>query len=104
MSIRNLNSLFKPASLAIIGASERVGAIGQVVTRNILDGGFAGPLMLVNPRHSEMFGRKVYADIASLPQTPELAIITTPAEIAVKTVTALAARGTRAAVGKACRA
>ena len=98
MSIRNLNSLFKPASLAVIGASERVGAIGQVVTRNILDGGFGGPLMLVNPRHSEMFGRKVYADIASLPQTPELAIITTPAEIAVKTVTALAARGTRAAV------
>lgn len=57
MSIRNLDSLFKPASLAIIGASERAGAIGQVVTRNILDAGFAGPLMLVNPSHSETHER-----------------------------------------------
>ena len=98
MSIRNLANLFKPASVAIIGASERPGAIGQVVTRNILDGGFAGTVMLVNPGHREMFGRTSYADIASLPQTPELAVITTPAAAAVRVVAELAARGTRAAV------
>lgn len=98
MSIRNLDSLFKPASLAIIGASERAGAIGQVVTRNILDGGFAGPVMLVNPGRSELFGRPAYADCASLPTTPDLAIITTPAEAAIKVVAELSARGTRAAV------
>ena len=98
MSIRNLDSLFKPASLAIIGASERSGAIGQVVTRNILDGGFAGPVMLVNPGHRELFGRAVYADVASLPETPELAVICTPAAAAVAVVAELAARGTRAAV------
>ncbi len=98
MSIRNLDSLFKPASVAIIGASERPGAIGQVVTRNILEAGFKGPVMLVNPGHDELFGRPVYADVASLPTRPELAIITTPAETAVQVVAELATRGTRAAV------
>ncbi|MBK6660261.1 MAG: bifunctional acetate--CoA ligase family protein/GNAT family N-acetyltransferase [Proteobacteria bacterium] len=98
MSIRNLDSLFKPSSIAIIGASERGGAIGQVVTRNILDAGFAGAVMLVNPARRELFGRPVHADVASLPQTPELAVICTPAEAAVKVLAELAARGTRAAV------
>lgn len=98
MSIRNFDALFKPASLAIIGASERPGAIGQVVTRNILDGGFAGTVMLVNPGHRELFGRTSYSDVASLPQTPELAVITTPAAVATQVVAELAARGTRAAV------
>ncbi len=98
MSIRNLDSLFKPSSIAIIGASERAGAIGQVVTRNILEAPFSGPVMLVNPARRELFGRTVYADVASLPETPELAVICTPAEAAVKVVAELAARGTRAAV------
>ena len=98
MSIRNLDSLFNPSSIAIIGASERAGAIGQVVTRNILEAPFSGPVMLVNPARRELFGRTVYADVASLPETPELAVICTPAEAAVKVVAELAARGTRAAV------
>ena len=98
MSVRNLDSLFKPSSIAIIGASERAGAIGQVVTRNILDAGFAGAVMLVNPARRELFGRPVHADVASLPQTPELAVICTPAEAAVKVLGELATRGTRAAV------
>ncbi len=98
MSIRNLDSLFKPTSVAIIGASERPGAIGQVVTRNILDAGFAGSVMLVNPGHREMFGRTSYPDVGSLPETPELAVIATPAEASVRVLTELAARGTRAAV------
>ncbi len=98
MSIRNLDSLFKPASLAIIGASERPASIGQLVTRNILDGGYAGTVMLVNPAHDNLFGRTSYRDVGSLPQTPELAVITTPAVAAVRVVTELAARGTRAAV------
>ncbi len=72
MSIRNLDSLFKPTSVAIIGASERAGAIGQLVTRNILDAGFAGSVMVVNPGHREIFGRTSYSDVGSLPETPEL--------------------------------
>ena len=98
MSIRNLDSLFKPTSVAIIGASEYPGALGEVVTRNILDAGFAGTVMLVNPSHRELFGRTSYADVASLPETPELAIIATPGATAVCVLAELAARGTRAAV------
>ena len=98
MTIRNLDHLFQPRSVAIIGASDRSGSIGQVVTRNIIDGGFRGTLMLVNPRVRELYGQPVHADVASLPQAPDLAIIATPATAAVDVVSALAARGAKSAI------
>ncbi|MBX9606467.1 MAG: CoA-binding protein, partial [Gammaproteobacteria bacterium] len=98
MTIRNLDALFKPSSVAIIGATERAGALGQLITRNVLDAGFPGPVWLVNPHRATLFEHRCFPDVASLPAAPELAIITTPAAAAVDAVAALAARGTRAAV------
>lgn len=98
MSIRNLEFLFRPASVALFGASDRVGSLGAVLARNLLDGGFAGPVMLVNPHRDRLFGMPVHADVASLPHTPDLAIIATPADSVPAIVGALAARGTRAGV------
>ncbi|MGE0859798.1 MAG: GNAT family N-acetyltransferase [Gammaproteobacteria bacterium] len=98
MTIRNLDALFKPASVAIVGATERPGAIGQLITQNVLAAGFAGPVWLVNPHRATLFEHRCFPDVASLPAAPDLAIITTPAAAAVDAVAALAARGTRAAV------
>ena len=50
MSIRNLDSLFDPASVAVFGASDRPGSVGATVWRNLRGGGFAGPLWPVNPK------------------------------------------------------
>jgi len=98
MSIRNLDQMFRPASLALIGASARPNSIGGVVLRNLKRAGFPGPLLLVNPKHSTLDGMPVYPDVPSLPSTPDLAVIVTPPAAVPGLVDALGSRGTRAAV------
>ena len=98
MSIRHLDSLFDPASVAVIGASDRVGSVGATVWRNLRESGFKGPRWAVNPKRREVGGEAAFADIASLPQTPELALVCTPADTVAGVMEALGERGTRAAV------
>lgn len=98
MSIRNLESLFNPSSVALIGASKRSGSIGAVVARNLFHSGFQGPVMPVNPNHKAIEGVLTYPDVASLPIVPELAVIATPPPAVPGLIAALAARGTKAAV------
>ena len=98
MSIRNLASLFRPTSVAVIGASTRPLAVGTVLMRNLLQGGFNGPIMPVNPKHASIQGVLAYKDIAALPITPDLAVISTPPASVVPTIRELGERGTRAAV------
>jgi acetyltransferase len=98
MSVRHLDRLFQPRSVALIGATARVGSVGAVVMRNLCRAGFAGELMPVNPHHSVIDGRTVYPDIASLPQAPDLAVIVTPPETVPALIGKLGERGTRAAV------
>ena len=98
MSIRHLDSLFDPASVAVIGASARVGSVGATVWRNLRRSAYAGCVMGVNPRHAEVDGVPVYARVADLPQTPELALICTPPASVPGLIDELGARGTRAAV------
>src|ERR1700756_1357091 len=80
MSVRNLDRLFTPRSVALIGATPRPGSVGAVVARNLRRAGFAGELMLVDPHHRTIEGLSVYPDLASAPQTPDLAVIVTPPE------------------------
>ncbi len=98
MSVRNLDSLFDPASVAVIGASGRPASVGATVWRNLTRGAFKGPVWAVNPRHTELDGHPCHASVAALPQTPELAVICTPAATVPGLIAELAARGTRAAV------
>ena len=56
MSVRNLDKLFKPRSVALIGATPRPDSVGGVVARNLRRAGFAGELMLVNPHHQTIDG------------------------------------------------
>ena len=80
MSVRNLDKLFKPRSVALIGATPRLGSVGAMVARNLRRAGFAGELMLVNPHHDAIEGLRIYPTAASLPQPPDLAVIITPPE------------------------
>ncbi len=98
MSIRHLDSLFDPRSVAVIGASERPGSVGTTVWRNLREAGFPGPRWAVNPKYSQLSGEPVFADIASLPEVPEMAVICTPPTTVVALIEALGARGTRAAI------
>ena len=98
MSVRNLEALFQPASVAIIGASDRAGSVGAVVLRNLKRGGFRGPIWPVNHRHASIDGAPAWRDVASLPQAPDLAVICTPAGTVPELITALGRKGTRAAI------
>ena len=98
MSIRNLEHLFRPQSVAVIGASETPRSVGATVLHNLIDGRFAGAIMPVNPKHDELAGIKVYPTVASLPTVPELAVICTPPATVPALIGELGARGTRAAI------
>jgi acetyltransferase len=98
MSIRNLKSMFQPSSVAFIGASPKASSVGGMLSANLFAAGFAGPIMPVNPKHGSIRGVLAYPDIASLPVTPELAVIATPPEAVPGLIGELGARGTKAAV------
>lgn len=97
MSIRHLDKLFAPASVAVFGASERPGRVGTTVWRN-LHGQFTGRLYPVNPKHRTLDGEKAYASVKALPEAPDLAVICTPADTVVQLIAQLGERGTRAAI------
>ena len=98
MSIRHLDSLFDPASVAVFGASLRPASVGGTVWQNIRQGGFKGALWPVNPKHAQLGDVPCFADVAALPAAPELAVICTPPATVPGLIAALGARGTRAAV------
>ncbi len=94
----NLHHLLAPKSVALIGASERPGSVGQKVMSNLLRGGFKGPIYPVNPKYEQIAGLAAYPDVAALPEAPELAVIGTPAATVPALISALGERGTQAAV------
>lgn len=98
MSIRNLDKLFRPESIAVVGASVQPRSVGATVMRNLLDGGFSGAIMPVNPKYDAVAGVFTYPDVASLPLVPDLAVICTPAATVPELIGALGAAGTGAAV------
>ena len=74
-----LAPLLAPESVALVGATEREGALGRLVWQNLAAGGLQGALSAVNPKHKQVFGQRCYARLKDLPETPELAVIVTPA-------------------------
>jgi acetyltransferase len=93
-----LAHLFEPASIAVIGASERPGAVGTVLLSNLVAAGFTGTLQAVNPKYASVQGVKCYPDVAHLPAPVDLAVIATPAAGVPQLITACGRRGIRAAV------
>jgi acetyltransferase len=98
MTLRNLDYLFKPRSVALIGASDKAQSVGAVLASNLLSGGFRGPIDLVSPHHRTIGGVRVHAQISDLPEAPDLAVIATPPATVPEIVGQLAEIGTRAAV------
>ena len=98
VSTRNLRHLFKPGSVAVIGASDRPQSVGATVIRNVLSGGFAGPVWPVNLRHTVVAGQKAYRSVDRLPGVPDLAVICTPPQTVPGLIAELGSAGCRAAV------
>jgi acetyltransferase len=76
LSTYRLAALFAPKSIAVVGASPRERSLGRIALRNLRDGGFAGPIHLVNPRHPEIDGVKAVASLDAIAEPPDLVVIT----------------------------
>ncbi|MFA6383251.1 MAG: acetate--CoA ligase family protein [Parcubacteria group bacterium] len=76
-----LNNLFNPSSIAIVGASEEEGKVGNVIAKNILNLGYRGEVFLVNPKHEELLGRKCYKNLNDIESRVDLAIMVIPAKL-----------------------
>lgn len=76
----NLDKIFNPKSIAIIGASDEEGSVGCMLTKNISELGYYGKVYPVNIRKNEILGLKAYKSVNELPETVDLALIATPAK------------------------
>ena len=98
MSQRGLEALLRPKSIAVLGASQQPGRAGNLMMSNLLAGGFGGPILPVTPRYKAVCGVMAYPDVASLPLTPDLAIICTHAKRNLALIEALGQRGCKTAI------
>ncbi|MFJ9241419.1 acetate--CoA ligase family protein [Streptomyces sp. NPDC101776] len=78
--LRTMRRLMEPTSVAVIGASNEQGKIGNSVMRNLVDGGFAGEIHPVNPRADDILGRKAYKSVTDVPGEVDVAVFAIPAK------------------------
>lgn len=76
-----LEKLFNPASVAVIGASRTPGKIGYAIVNNIISSGYRGNLYPINPREEEILGKKCYKRVGDVPEKIDLAVISVPAAL-----------------------
>ena len=98
MSVRNLDRLLEPNSIAIAGASQRPASVGATVWRNLRAGRFAGAIYPLNPKHVALDGVQCFARPADLPAAPDLAILCTPPDTVAPLITAFGQLGASAAI------
>ena len=75
----NLDALFKPKSVAVVGASRKPGKIGYTILRNIVEYGFKGKIYPINPKATEILGLKAYPSVKAVPDDIDMAVIAIPA-------------------------
>jgi acetyl coenzyme A synthetase (ADP forming)-like protein len=93
-----MNRLMQPRAIAVIGASEQEGKIGNSVMKNLVNGGFEGEIYPVNPKAKEILGKKVYADVSELPDGVDVAVFAIPAKFVPDTIAKVGDKGIATAI------
>jgi acyl-CoA synthetase (NDP forming) len=96
--IAALNSLLKPKSVAVVGASAQPGKIGYTVLDNLIKSGYQGPMYPINPTASEILGIKVYPSVKDIPGSIDAAIITVPAKYVAEVLVDCGKKGVKALI------
>ncbi|RLI60400.1 MAG: acetyl CoA synthetase subunit alpha [Candidatus Asgardarchaeum californiense] len=81
MSAENLDKIFKPKSIAVIGASNKSGSAGYRIFRNLIGSGYEGVVYPINPNRESVQGVQAFPSVDDLPRVVDLAIIATPAKV-----------------------
>lgn len=98
MGLYHLEKLFNPGSVAVIGASPLTTSIGHAIMRNLLEGGFQGPIVPINPKYTAIENLRCFATIGDVPEPVELAVIATPMATVAGVVRECAQAGVKGAV------
>jgi len=94
----HLDALFRPKTVAVIGASRTPGKIGHTILQNMIEAGFTGELYPVNPKAKSILGVPALKELADLPTPLDLAVLAVPREEVVPTLKALVEHRLRSAV------
>jgi transposase len=78
-NVNPLDAIFAPNSVAVIGASEKLGSVGRTLLWNLISNPFGGTVYPVNPKHHSVLGIRAYPTISDIPEQVDLAVIATPA-------------------------
>lgn len=97
-AVASLTRLLGPESVAVIGAGRDPGSVGHRVLRNLVDGGFPGPIYPVNPRAKQLCGLRAYAAIGDVPGPVDLAVVAVPARAVTRVARQCAEAGVRSLV------
>lgn len=98
MANTTLDKLFKPATVALIGASNSPLKVGSVAMKNLLEGGFKGEIWPVNPKGEVIHGVQSFTSVEELPAAPDLAVLTIPPKATPATIKQLAEKGNKFAI------
>lgn len=98
MSTRALDCLFNPGSVAVLGATQNPAKLGYVLVKNLIDYGYQGRILPVNPRGGEVLGQPAARSITELQGQVDLALISIPNAAVPDAIAACATAGVRAAV------
>ncbi|MBP6786161.1 MAG: bifunctional acetate--CoA ligase family protein/GNAT family N-acetyltransferase [Candidatus Promineofilum sp.] len=93
-----LEVMFKPRSVALIGATERPGSVARTILWNLISTTFGGTIFPVNPKYNSILGIKAYPSVGSIPDPVDLAVIVTPAKTVPGIIEECAAAGVQAAI------
>lgn len=93
-----LEVMFKPRSVAVIGATERQGSVARTILWNLLSTSFGGTIFPVNPKYNSILGIKAYPSVGAIPDEVDLAVIVTPARTVPGLIQECADKGVRAAI------
>jgi len=96
--IEQLNYVFYPRAIAVVGASDNPKKVGSMGIRSLLEAGFKGKIYPVNPALSELFGLKVYPSVKAIPGEVDLAVIAIPAQLTLPVVEECVAKGIKATI------
>ncbi|MGH7742540.1 MAG: CoA-binding protein, partial [Candidatus Eiseniibacteriota bacterium] len=93
-----IEAVFRPRSVAVIGASRERGTIGAEIFHNLLEHGFAGAVYPVNPKAQVVQSVRAYPSVSDLPEAPELAVVVVPAPHVACVLEACGKKGVKAAI------
>ena len=96
--VEQFRPIFKPDSIAIVGASDRPGKWGYVMVQRPLNTGFGGAIYPVNPNKKDILGLPTYQSVLDIPQTIDLAVIVAPAAATPRLMRECAAKRVKGAV------